>query len=253
LTKDLEDNGITGNFHYDKETPTGTCAVLVYDKNRTLCANLAAACKYDLEHLKSNMDALKNAQIIYSTSFFITSNVQALMEVAQYATDNKIPFGFNMSAVFLLQFELKNVLAAMEHADYVFANEDEAKEFGKIRGMEQENFDYAGVAKIIAKEKKTKQDVPRYCIVTHGEHPVIVAKYTPGDADAEVKEYPVDVLTKDQLVDTNGAGDAFVGGFMAMLKQGKDIDTCVKAGIYLSREVVQRSGCTFPDKFDFTA
>lgn len=193
----MVDNGINGNFHYDKETLTGTCAVLVVDKNRTLCANLAAACKYDIEHLKSNMDQLKNASVIYSTSFFITSNVNALLEVAQYATDNKVPFGFNLSAVFLLQFELKNVMAAMEHADYVFANEDEAKEFGKIQGMEQENFDYCGVAKIIAKMKKTKQDVPRYAIVTHGAEPVIVAKYMPGAEEVEVKEYPIDALTKD--------------------------------------------------------
>jgi len=29
LEKDLKDNGITGNFHKDETSPTGTCAVLV--------------------------------------------------------------------------------------------------------------------------------------------------------------------------------------------------------------------------------
>jgi len=76
------------------------------------------------------MDTLANAKIIYSTSFFITSNVSALLEVGKYASDNDIPFGYNLSAVFLLQFELNNVLAALEHADYLFANEDEAAAFG---------------------------------------------------------------------------------------------------------------------------
>jgi len=55
------------------------------------------------------------------------------------------------------------------------------------------------------------------------------------------------------LVDTNGAGDSFVGAFMAQLYLGKDIDTCMKAGVYLSGEVVQKSGCTFPEKMTFTA
>ena len=45
------------------------------------------------------------------------------MKVASYATENDIPMGFNLSAVFLLMFELNNVLPALEHADYLFANE----------------------------------------------------------------------------------------------------------------------------------
>jgi adenosine kinase len=126
LEKDLAENGVNANFHKEKEVPTGTCAVIVVDKERTLCANLAAACKYSSEHLAANMDALKNAKLIYTTSFFITSNVSALMEVAKFATANDIPMGFNLSAVFLMMFELQNVLNGLEHADYVFANEDEA-------------------------------------------------------------------------------------------------------------------------------
>jgi len=34
--------------------------------------------------------------------------------------------GFNLSAVFLLKYELKNMLFALEYADIVFANEDES-------------------------------------------------------------------------------------------------------------------------------
>jgi adenosine kinase len=102
LQNELKTAGVNGNFHIDQETPTGTCAVVVVNKDRTLCANLAAACKYQTEHLNANMDALKNASFIYTTSFFITSNVEALKKVAQFATDNDVPFGYNLSAVFLL-------------------------------------------------------------------------------------------------------------------------------------------------------
>mgnify|MGYP001409509770 CR=1 FL=1 len=76
--------------------------------------------------------------------------------------------------------------------------------------------------------------------------PIISATQTTrsgfGSSDVELTEYPVAELTKDQIVDTNGAGDAFVGGFLSELYQGKDIKTCIYAGIYLSREVVQKSG-----------
>ena len=98
----LVEEGVTGNFHKCEDAPTGTCAVIVVEKERTLVANLAAACKYNLEHLNTHMDTLKNASLIYSTSFFITSNATALHQVGKYASDNNIPFGFNLSAVFLL-------------------------------------------------------------------------------------------------------------------------------------------------------
>jgi len=116
-----------------------------------------------------------------------------------------------------------------------------------------ENATLTDVAKVLAKWKKSNTKRPRVAIVTNGAKPVIVAINTPGSEEVSVTEYPIEPLANEQIVDTNGAGDAFVGGFMAQLYQGKDIATCVKAGVYLSREVVQRSGCTFPDNFGYTA
>jgi adenosine kinase len=156
-------NEMNGNFHRCSDTPTGTCAVLVVKKERTLCANLAAACKYSSDHLNANMDVLKTAKIIYSTSFFITSNKEALLSVANYASQNNIPFGYNLSVVFLLHIERDTVFKAMEHSDYLFANEDEAAEFGKIQNIE------GGLREVaigLAKWKKTNLTRPRYAIVT---------------------------------------------------------------------------------------
>ncbi len=100
------------------------------EKERTLCANLAAACKYSIQHLNDNINTLHDSKIIYTSSFFITSNFEALVQVAEFATNNNIPFGFNLSAVFLIQFELEKVKKGIEHSDYLFANEDEAAAFG---------------------------------------------------------------------------------------------------------------------------
>ena len=55
LEKAVAEAGMQGHFAKDSETKTGTCAVVVVGKERTLCANLAACCKYPLEHLESHM------------------------------------------------------------------------------------------------------------------------------------------------------------------------------------------------------
>lgn len=98
----MEKSGVNGYFCKDPSEVTGTCAVIVVEKERTLCANLAAACKYSIQHLNDNINVLQDSKLIYTSSFFITSNFEALVQVAEYATDNNIPLGFNLSAVFLI-------------------------------------------------------------------------------------------------------------------------------------------------------
>ena len=106
----------------------------------------------------------------------------------------------------------------------------------------------ADVAKKIASYKKLGKR-PRVAILTHGAKPVTVGTSRP-DGGVDVEEYPVPALAKEQIVDTNGAGDSFVGAFLAELLQGKGFKEAINAGIYLSGEVVQRSGCTFPPQIN---
>lgn len=68
---------------------------------------------------------------------------------------------------------------------------------------------------------------------------------------AQVTSHPVILLPKEKLVDTNGAGDAFVGGFLAQIVQDKSVEEAVRAGNYAANVVIQRSGCTFPAECTF--
>ena len=61
-----------------------------------------------------------------------------------------------------------------------------------------------------------------------------------------ITSFPVPKLAKEALVDTNGAGDAFVGGFLAKLAQGCALPECVSAGNYAARQIIQVSGCKIP-------
>lgn len=79
LEKELEETGVHGYFHKEEGTPTGTCAVLIHNKERTLVANLSACLKYPTEHLKKNLQVLEKASFLYTSAFFITSNYEALV------------------------------------------------------------------------------------------------------------------------------------------------------------------------------
>ena len=70
-----------------------------------------------------------------------------------------------------------------------------------------------------------------------------------------MKTFPVTKV--DQLVDTNGAGDAFVAGFLSQLLLGASLEDCVAAGHWSAGVIIQHVGCTFPEgntgflSFDF--
>merc|ERR1712062_905198 len=62
--------------------------------------------------------------------------------------------------------------------------------------------------------------------------------------NGEVSEIPVIKLASDKIVDTNGAGDAFVGGFLAQLAKGNSVNEAIRCGVWAATEIIQVSGCT---------
>ena len=102
------------------------------------------------------------------------------------------------------------------------------------------------IAKLIA-DKDCKRKEGRTVIVTQGKDNVLVAT-TSSD---EIKEFVATQLPDDKLVDTNGAGDAFVGGFFAQLVRRQPLDICIRSAIYAATEVIQLSGCAFPQHNNF--
>lgn len=107
------------------------------------------------------------------------------------------------------------------------------------------------VAVALAKWKKVNTKRGRISVVTQGKQPILVAIANEQGEIVSQKEYPIATLSSDLIVDTNGAGDSFTGGFLSQIALGKDIDTAVAAGMWLSGQVIQRSGCTFPETNQF--
>ena len=82
----------------------------------------------------------------------------------------------------------------------------------------------------------------RTVVITQGKDSVLVAKTDCPD----VKEFVVKAVDESLIVDTIGAGDAFVGGFFAQLVRNRELEVCVESGIYAAQQVIQHIGCQFP-------
>lgn len=79
-------------------------------------------------------------------------------------------------------------------------------------------------------------------VITQSENDVVLAQ----TGKAEVATFPVKQLDEKELKDTNGAGDAFTGGFLAMYIHNKPLETCIECAIYCATECIKLQGCTLP-------
>ncbi|XP_077999007.1 uncharacterized protein LOC144451955 isoform X2 [Glandiceps talaboti] len=245
MREKAEKVGVNVRYLVTKEHPTGTCAVLITDHNRSLCAYLAAANSYKKDHLieAENWEIVEKAKVYYVAGFHLTVAPDAILALGKHATEKGKTFCLNLSAPFLCQFFCDPMMDVMPYVDILYGNETECVTFAKQHKFETE--DIKEIALKMAELPKANKDKSRTVIITQGRDPVITVK------DGKVTEYPIKELPKEDIVDTNGAGDAFVGGYLSQLVQDKDEADCVRCGNYAAHYIIQQSGVTLPDKPDF--
>ncbi|XP_063290414.1 adenosine kinase isoform X4 [Pelobates fuscus] len=260
LKKKAEEAHVDAHYYEQTEQPTGTCAACITGDNRdissmlinapcvsrSLVANLAAANCYDkTKHLdlKENWQLVEKAKVYYIAGFFLTVSPESILKVATQSSENNKIFCMNLSAPFISQFYKEPLMKAMPYVDILFGNETEAAAFAREQGFETEDIkEIARKAQALPKDN-TKR--PRIVVFTQGHEDTIMA------TENEVVSFPVIEIDQSKIVDTNGAGDAFVGGFLSQLVYEKPLEECIRAGHYSANVVIKRAGCTLPEKPDF--
>jgi len=245
LIDNAEETGVNMKCQVNGHQPTGTCAALITGKHRSLVANLAAANEFTKKHLedKEMWKIVEEADYYYIGGFFLTVSPESILEVAQHACDQNKYLMMNLSAPFICQVFVEPMVKCLPFIDILFGNETEAVAFSK-----QQNFNTEDVKSIALKAaalEKSNKNRSRMVIFTQGCDPTIVV------IDGVATEYPVDLIKPEDIVDTNGAGDSFVGGFLSQFVQGKDIAKCIEVANYAARYIIQQNGVAFNDKPKF--
>lgn len=246
LKKKAEEAHVDAHYYEQSEQPTGTCAACITVDNRSLVANLAAANCYSKEKhldLEENWKLVEKAKVYYIAGFFLTVSPPSVLKVASQASEKNKLFGLNLSAPFISQFFKDPLMQVLPYVDILFGNETEALTFGKEQGFKTE--DIKEIAQKTQALPKANSNRPRIVVFTQGENDTIVAT-----AD-KVVAFPVLEIDQALIVDTNGAGDAFVGGFLSQLVYNRPLEECIRAAHYAANVVIRRSGCTLPEKPDF--
>jgi adenosine kinase len=230
--------GLRVEYRVDPKESTGRCGVVITGHNRSMCTELGAANHYDLEHLKSPevWKLVEAAEAYYVGGYHFTVCPPAIQELCKQAASNNKPFVLSLSAPFICQFFKEPLDASAPYWDYVIGNETEAAAYAESHDWK--TTDVKEIAKKLANLPKENGKRKRVAIVTQGTEPTIVAV----QGEDEVKEFPVLELAKEEINDTNGAGDAFAGGFCAGVIEGKSLEESVAMGQWLARLSIKELG-----------
>ncbi|KAA8899273.1 hypothetical protein TRICI_006361 [Trichomonascus ciferrii] len=246
LRKANDAAGVYSNYMVQQDVATGKCAALITGKHRSLATDLGAANHYKATHLRApeNWKHVEAAKVFYVGGFHLTVCPEAMNALGQHAAETNKIYSMNLSAPFLPTVFKEPLDANSPYWDYLIGNESEALAYAESHNLG--TTDIEEIAKKIALLPKKNTARPRTVVFTQGTDETITVIGDVAKGTTTTKKYPVRQLSQNQVKDSNGAGDAFAGGFLAGLVQGKDLDTAVDMGQWLASLSLQEVGPSFP-------
>jgi adenosine kinase len=241
LRQEAHNDGLRTEYLEDPDIQTGTCAVLVHNNHRSMVANLGAANNYRQTHLQRPdiWSFVENARFYYSTGFFLTVSPESLRLIMEHAVLAGKIVCFNLAASFIIQCFGDRLHEVLPYCDFLFGNHCEMIAYAEANHLN--SHDIVEIGKYLANYPKTKTERERIIVITQSAQPTLLI-----NSSGLINSYPVLPIDPDEIIDTNGAGDAFVGGFLSQLLLNKNLDTCVKGGHFAANFILKQTGVRFP-------
>ncbi|KAH7649840.1 hypothetical protein FG379_001684 [Cryptosporidium bovis] len=247
---------------------TGRCLVLVTNNERTLITGLGSAKDYSVKTFDSNeiQQALAESKIVATSGYFIEVCFEAVLKAAKYCDSSRgvgpsCSFVLGLSAEFVPRKYIKELYQLFPMIDFMVGNEKEFLSLYKYLStfIGKSHYGKTGLetidelAKLVEQEeglldeflKDIYSHLKLNCTIlcTRGPKPVISLSYC--DDGVKIKHHKCIYVPRERLVDFNGCGDAFLGGFIYGLSNSFPLDASVYMGHFAASNVSQNVGCSF--------
>ena len=225
-----------------KQQKTSKCGVGIYKKDRCLVPDIQASKNISKEFIEDKKNEIFNHDVLIIEGYFLRENFDLCKYLCEeFKREQKLVI-LTLSAVVIVQQYLDKIKEIANMCDMIIGNMEETEVLaGGKNSVFQET--YEKVHRILSPRN-------RLLVVTCGSHGVYCSKYNYKSMRLELilQCFP-NFVKNDEIVDLNGAGDAFLGGFLAMyLKGNRDnrLFSCCKAGNDAASVILRNIGCTYP-------
>ncbi|XP_070501096.1 adenosine kinase [Chironomus tepperi] len=246
VVKEILKRGGVNACLQELKTRTGTCVCLCQGSDRSLVANIGAALNCEKSHVQENIEKLtQDPDYYYIEGFFIPNKMDICRYLNEKFSENpKTLFITNLNAPYIVKTFQKDITWMVQKADIIFGNRDEFEELATINGFQSMD---DLISDLFGKYSKSHRQ--KVVIVTDGADPVI---YMCGNKNGyESNTVDVPQVNIEDIVDTTGAGDSFVAGFLYAHMKGEDVKSCIEVGCKISAAVIRTIGCNLPKDVKF--
>lgn len=238
----VEDDGVqTKYIEYENEA-TGTSLVLINGANRTLLAHIGAAQQLQIDNLQSiNITSvLESIDVVYMEGFFLSHRIDVGKYIEEHCKSQNILFAFNLSGAYMIKMYPNDMLYFAQTCDILLGNR---REFETLIAVIKSALKIEDFAMDLSYNYTNVKHLPygKMVVITDGSHPIICCH-----SNGLLEKFNVPITDCGKIKDTNGAGDAFVAGFLGGLLNKRNPTCCLKWGCWVAHQIMQQIGCCTP-------
>ena len=235
-------------FESIKDQTTGLCIVVCCNRDRAHITDLGASTSISKEFVERNWNKFKNVKLIYTELFILKTRREICFKLAEFGSRDETIYGFNLPAAFFIENFTQDISKLCEYADIIFCNAAEAILFSQVLDIKTNGTTEDLAEQLCKKIKKINKNKKRVVVVTSGPLPAACCEYDFKTQKVTFCDsFPVKNVSAENIVDTNGAGDSFAGGFLSQFMKGKSLDKCMIAGHWAASVIIQKRGCQIPN------
>lgn len=236
----LKDIGVNPMLEILKDDKTSRCGVGVYKKEKLFVTQIRASKRLSEDFINNNQENIYSHQALLIEGYMLNNCFDICKKLCQNFRANKKLVVLTLSAPFIIKFHNHKLIEIANDADIIAGNYEEAVELADRKGN-----DIREIYKNIF--KKLKENNNRLLLITDGPNGVYCGKYNYDEQRLEsFWTFSANKVKNEDIQDLNGAGDAFLGGFLSQFMKGNSIEDCCHIGIDAATVIIKNVGCTFP-------
>ena len=171
--------------------------------------------------------------------YFIKENFELCSDICDAFINQGKYIILTLSDPLMIESFRENIIKIANKADMVVGSLNAAKK------LVEENNNHINIDLLFKKIYALLNDKNRILIITAGNHGVFCSKYDQvTKTEDHFQTFPNQINNRD-IVDFNGAGDAFLGGFISQQMQNKTFEECCHLGNKAAAVVIKNIGCNF--------
>ena len=218
---------------------TSRCGVGIYKKERCLLPEIRASNCLTEDFVSEHQNEIFQNDALLIEGYFLQEKFDICKNLCmEFRKENKFII-LTFSAVFMIQAHYDKIMEIAEHSDMIVGNMEEMEAFVGMKGESKKD--------VFEKANKKLSPKERLFVITDGSNGVFISKfnYKKGQLDFILQSFPC-LMKTEEITDLNGAGDAFLGGFLSQYMKGSSLYSCCRAGNDASFVILKNVGCTFP-------